>query len=545
MRAIGLRKHSSNDRDDRTRRLLSQLVGERDAPLALTHFMQAVVQLSAASGTLATSSGFLAFATAANMLTRFVGHLVLRSDSLDDRVNGALQGLVDDLREVDSRQGKQITLASTIDSHPVIRLHIGGIRNLSVPIEGTIFVTFDGWAVALRRNLCVEPIVPTEIPFGALLASCFGVSEVFKEILIGAAPSVGLRTKFTQRLVNAFDYSSWFADRTSTGVQKPGAEPPEQLPNLEFVDVLQVGAGAVGNATVLALTSSPAVRGWMPMLDPKLVDIKNLNRCLYFTDSDLEEPKVKVVERRASRPTFRIDGQKRLFTVSDGEPEGVVISTVDNNDVRHSMQESLPEWIVQGSTSATNIAVSVHNAVNGRSCLICRHPDRRNGLNRIVPLSIDEAAARLRIPEDVVRSGASAGSAEISSVFLDGIRKVDPEVAEFFEQKRAAGQDLCGALGDFRARYGIPTGPKEPSIPFASAFAGFQAAAEAVKIALLRAGLKNVPVLENVLEIDLGVDYARHGRLSFSEPPRTDCPLCQDRRDEVSDLYSRKWILQS
>ena len=64
-------------RDDRTIRLLSRLLGEEHAELAFTHFLDSTVQLSATAETLQSPNGLLAYSTASNMLTRFVGSLRL------------------------------------------------------------------------------------------------------------------------------------------------------------------------------------------------------------------------------------------------------------------------------------------------------------------------------------------------------------------------------------------------------------------------------------------------------------------------------------
>src|SRR5688572_15378512 len=66
-------------RDDRTIRTLAQILGDHErASLAFTHFTAARVLVSASVETLETINGWLAFAVAANMITRFVGRLDLQ-----------------------------------------------------------------------------------------------------------------------------------------------------------------------------------------------------------------------------------------------------------------------------------------------------------------------------------------------------------------------------------------------------------------------------------------------------------------------------------
>ena len=534
-------------RDDRTIRLLSRLLGEEHAELAFTHFLDSTVQLSATAETLQSPNGLLAYSTASNMLTRFVGSLQLVVTGAGPGEIVRLEELLRDLQSIDSRPGKFLSLSQSFPSpQPQVRLHIGRAPNeISEVGRGVVFVSFDGWTVTLRRNEPAGPVVPSEAPFGALLAGCFGVAEVFKDVLLLAAPRASVREELRRRQVNEFRYSAWLAERIDVASSEATASGPEPVPDVRLDGVLQVGAGAVGNASLLALASTGSLAGAVTVLDSKLVDEKNLNRCLYFREHDVGELKVEVLQARASRPGLAVSGVQEVFSPSRGDGVWLFISAVDNNEVRHAMQEGVPEYIVQGATSGTSVAVSVHTGVDGLSCLVCRHPDRLTGLARRLPLSVEDAARRTGLPEEVIRLGAFHGSAEISLDFISEVRKVNVQAAEFFEGERQAGHDLCGAIGDFRARYGIITGPQEPSVPFASTFAGIQAAAEAVKLRLRRDGFGLVPILRNVLVIDFAQDYSRHVRLSFAEPSRGDCQFCRQRRSEVEMLYHKKWGMAS
>jgi hypothetical protein len=531
-------------RDDRTIRLLGRLLGEQHAELAFTHFLDTTVQLSATAEALQTPNGLLAYATASNMLTRFVGSLQLVVIGVGAGEVGRLRQLLSDLRAVDSRPRKVLSLRQSFPSQQLpVRLHIGQApKELSDVGRGAVYVAFDGWTFTLQRDEPAGPVVSSETPFGGLLAACFGVAEVFKDVLLSAAPNEAVREKLRKRQVNGFRYSAWLAEPTNLEASEANnVSGPEPAPPVRLEGVLQVGAGAVGNATVLALASTGSVAGELTALDSKFVDEKNLNRCLYFRESDVGTLKVKVVEARASRTGFVVHGLQEVFSSRKGEGIWLFISTVDNNEVRHAMQEVVPEYIVQGATSGTSVAVSVHTGVDRLSCLVCRHPDRHVGLVRQLPLSVEDAASRTGLPEDVIRLGEFHGSAEITPEFLNEVRKVDVQTAQFFEREHLAGHDLCGAIGDFRARYGLVWGPQEPSVPFASAFAGVQAAAEAVKLALRRSGVGPVPVLTNVLVVDFARDYSRHASLSFAEPPRGDCQFCQKREALVKAIYRKKW----
>jgi ThiF family len=537
---------SQRRRDDRTERVIQGLVGDRLAPLAHSHFRNATVRVSATPATLSMPNGYLAFATAANMITRFVWSLELVVPKATGDVEAALEHLLTELRSIDSREGKRIACVHTgsLGENPaIVQLHLGeGSPDLGGEAHEVIWVSFDSWGLSLSRGRQSGTTIGSVIPFGGLAAACFGVAEVFKSILVQAAEGEALGSTFRGRLVKEYEFSTWYAEGARGAEQYLRAtQPPPALPALSVGGLLQVGAGAVGNGSVLAFSALEGLVGVLPLFDSKTVDVKNLNRCLYFREADVGCPKVEVVSARASRRDLRIDGRNELFRPGMGGGAWLYVSTVDNNDVRHVMQEALPKYVVQGATSSTNVAVSVHTGVDGASCLICRHPERAHGLIRQVPLSIDEAATRIGMPAEVVLSSQFHGSGEISREFIARVKAADPDAAEFFEGALATGHDLCGAIGDFRTRYGFTIGPEEPSVPFASVFGGVQAAAEAVKLLLREAGAKDVPVLDNVLEIDFAFDYTRYPRLAFREPARGDCAFCRDRSALAADVYNRKW----
>lgn len=179
------------------------------------------------------------------------------------------------------------------------------------------------------------------------------------------------------------------------------------------------------------------------------------------------------------------------------------------------MQESVPIHLVQGSTGETKIAVSVHTGVDGRSCHVCRHPDRSVGSSGLRSLSVTETASRSGLSPEVIQTGMADGSMVITSAIIDQVRVYAPDMAALLVAAAERGKDLCGALGDLRATFGIREGPQEASVPFVSALAGVLAAAEIVKLDLRRQGLLAAPILDNGLELDLARDYSRHNVLSF------------------------------
>src|SRR5262249_13058103 len=153
-------------------------------------------------------------------------------------------------------------------------------------------------------------------------------------------------------------------------------------------------------------------------------------------------------------------------------------------------------------------------------------------------LSVDAAASILGLDVAVITESLFQGSRSVSDAFLARVRAMAPQFVDFFEAQRSR-TDLCGAIARFRDLYGVTRGPNEPSVPFSSVVAGTQAAAEVTKLVLRRHGV-DAPVLRNVLQLDLAARYTRSA-LSYAEPARADCGLCQDRGHLVRRIYQERW----
>lgn len=508
----------STQRNDRTVRALERLVGRERAGRAMTHLAERKVAVVAGTVIGATPNGTAAVRVAMNMLRRFVGRV--------------------DLVTVEA-------LDAAVASHSDVLLAIG-IRptpgDAQPSGERVICVAFDAWRCALQRGWLAHDLPASrssEIPFGALVAACFGTAEVFKTLLASFLDPVEAAT-FRRRFTRRWAYSAWRQERVPFESEWGGnSGGPAELLTVRLDGVLQIGAGAVGNAAAYALAVTVAVEGTLPVLDVKEVDEKNLNRCLCFEERHVGARKVDVLEE-LSRPGLVVHGYHEPYSELRGRKARVLLSTVDNNEVRHQMQETLPAYLVQGSTSETRIAVSVHTAVDGRSCLVCRHPDRARGAERVRPLSVEETARITALAPEVVATGKVNGSMAITDGLIAQVRARAPEMGAMLVAAREDGRDLCGALGDLRVRFGTREGPREASVPFVSVLAGVLCAAEVVKLQLKEADYGAVPILGNVVELDLARDYARHKTVSFREPAVSDCALCQDRASEVHELYRRR-----
>lgn len=518
--------------------------------MSLTHFSTAVVKVYVSAEALDGPNAFLAAITMLNMLGRFVGIVELHViGKVKSPVHEALDRSLSFLRRIDTREGRSVLLvledgvdvSSSVP--PAARVWIGRAQDLVSRVSADpmtdVHVSFDGWTCILRRGASPSEIVASAVPFGALAAACFAVAEVFKT-LGAASVSKDNLPMFVRRFTHDWCFSVWTMNRVADGAHYVPPRGIDPLPPLVVDRILQVGAGAVGNATILALRSVAAISGILRVFDAKRVGMKTLNRCYFFTEDDVDAHKVRVVERTGSRPGLDVQGYADEFSSAVAKDIPILLSTVDNNEVRHRMQEVLPEVLVEGATGGTKIAVGVHTPGNGRSCLVCRHPDPATGLTRLVPLSLQDAATITGLTEAEIASGRVDNTMAVTDEIIARVSVRSSAAAEVLRRARDAGQDLCGAIGNLRARLGTIVGPLEASVPFVSNLAGILAAAEVVKLLLRAAGIADVPVLDNVIEMDLARDYSRHASLAYAEPPRSDCALCQERADIIANLAVQK-----
>lgn len=537
-------------RDDRTYRTLELLVGSDRADVTLTHFSAGRVEVRVTGATLEMPNGFLAVVATLNMLSRFVGTIELL---VAGRRGGAVEPALDlelaRLRRIDARPGRSAHLSwvepgavASPREQAAARVWIGEpgeSGTLPEDVDRDVGIAFDGWTCELRRGGPLGATEASRVPFGALSAACFAVAEVFKTLVAASLPACD-RAVFRRRFTRAWQFSAWAMERITNDSSKVLAVQPAAVERLDIGAVLQVGAGAVGNATALAISATAGLSGHLRVLDVKPVAKTNLNRCYYFTEDHVGQPKVAVLAAAASRIGLRLLATNEPFQAEHAREAAIVLSTVDNNQARHRMQEALPAVLVEGATGGTTIAVAVHSAGNGRSCLVCRHPDPELGLTRREPLSVSAAAKETGLTEDEIISGQVGGVAVITDEVVARVAARSEDAAAHLRRAGDAGQDLCGALGDLRSLLGTVEGPREASVPFVSNLAGVLAAAEVVKILLSMSGAANVPVLDNVLQLDLARDYGRHDRLSYREPRRADCALCVRRADVVAHVVHRR-----
>jgi hypothetical protein len=270
-----------------------------------------------------------------------------------------------------------------------------------------------------------------------------------------------------------------------------------------------IGAGAVGNAFLRALRRVDA-RGTLPIVDPKAVGGGNPNRCLYFTETDVEHPKAETLARNAS-PDFPnvalipFNGDYHAYVAKNG-PQRTAIVTVDSRRVRRAIQAEVPGRVFDASTTDIRaVVVHSHRQPTANACLSCiyRHVPDEHARERAI-------ADGLGISLDMVRE--SLISADAAARIADANTGIQPEAIEgmaydsLFKQL-CAEQALKSAEG------------KQVLAPFAfvSALAGNLLVVEMLRV---QTGLADT----NYWQVDPW--GAPIGKLRSCRPRIVDCEFC-------------------
>jgi len=149
------------------------------------------------------------------------------------------------------------------------------------------------------------------------------------------------------------------------------------LARVQRSHVLIVGAGAVGNevAKNLALVGV----GRLTLVDPDVVELSNLNRCIFFRQADVGKKKVHVVRRELRRAAPETQVSTHARGIQDA-PDDVwqadaVALCVDNELARFYVNARLLGGrrripVVNGAMASTWVEASV--LIPGRTaCLVC------------------------------------------------------------------------------------------------------------------------------------------------------------------------------
>jgi molybdopterin/thiamine biosynthesis adenylyltransferase len=146
---------------------------------------------------------------------------------------------------------------------------------------------------------------------------------------------------------------------------------------IDVGNIYLAGAGAIGNSFLYAL-STFNIDGVINICDPDFISGGNLNRCLFFEDSDIGRYKVDVLLEKA-QPLFSsfklIPFQSELGkvpSISKGERIEKLVVGVDSRRARRNLQNEIPKQVFDASTTGISEVVIYHGKLDlKKACLGC------------------------------------------------------------------------------------------------------------------------------------------------------------------------------
>ena len=299
---------------------------------------------------------------------------------------------------------------------------LAGARSIGIPAEGFVPVELasspdqssgivigvgfqfssDVTFCAIGNGLCggvfmrpiTAPVTPSELTIGPYIAACLAAGEVFRQVrLIDYAPE-------RQLFLTACDYSH-SGDPAWTDLKT----------NQELSSILLAGVGAVGSAFLHALYPLP-LQGTLHLADndEKGLDGTNLGRYALFGVRSIGKQKASEAASLLRQARFQVvphDGSFEYF-FSSGQRPNIVLSAVDTNEARQSLQEQYAPLVFSASTHNLRAEILRCGPPGLGPCLSCFNPLKQNQrteddireLLRAKPELISHLCEKLRLNQD-------------------------------------------------------------------------------------------------------------------------------------------------
>lgn len=256
------------------------------------------------------------------------------------------------------RTVKTVLRSADSSNSPALEISVGDIAPLT--LVPRIWVTTSPERISIGSSQ-PEPQNLVELhPVLLLLGACYAAAFAMKAVI-----GDGLAVPHTDPLI--LDFNDIFGP---------------SLPLTESFDLgtaYLAGAGAVGNGFLFAL-SLLDVSGELHIADPDSIEDRNLNRCIWFFDSDLTfnkaERLVELAKAEFSRLVL-VPHPVALKDVPAAREGGAwlqrLIVGVDSRRTRRNLQLELPGEVYDASTTGIVEAVLHFNKqpTEGLACLSC------------------------------------------------------------------------------------------------------------------------------------------------------------------------------
>jgi molybdopterin/thiamine biosynthesis adenylyltransferase len=263
-----------------------------------------------------------------------------------------------------------------------------------VDSEANLVLDGSGWIVDLGGIIDSGSENPMLNPVGPLAAAALGTGEVFKALFARTYPAAPASDRF----VEASGRFSFF-DYTPDGTNPP-LKPFE-------LDGFLVGVGGVGAGVVAVVGElGESVTGCLRLIDHDRLEVDSLNRVGYARWQAAIDREEKASEAKryldARVENLKIDAhperfgefKQKLAPRRADRHYDVVLTALDDDDVRHEVQRDLPRVLIDGATGRHANMVIERVLLGQWGCLGCtrRAPP--------APTAVDEKAACDQFPDE-------------------------------------------------------------------------------------------------------------------------------------------------
>jgi hypothetical protein len=299
--------------------------------------LQSPVGLSMASGD-GHRAGFL---IAANLLARLYPQICLSGP------DAAVKAATDLILSINPEC--QLDLVAD-EGLPRPTLQIGFSANAD---QDTIVADADGWTARLDP---ASPPTKAPVVLASLAAACLGVGEIFRVVFSAELANEGRMgpVPFALNLIS---------------LEPDG--PTEPIAATDLGKLRLVGAGAIGQAALLALRES-GLAATVELVDPELIELSNLQRYALAGDEDVGVAKVELAKRALAGSPIKIIKRRQRFDASlVGSTRRPTLVALDSASDRIAVQAAMPGPIYNAWTQPHDLGFSRHERFGEEPCLAC------------------------------------------------------------------------------------------------------------------------------------------------------------------------------
>ncbi len=224
-----------------------------------------------------------------------------------------------------------------------------------------VFASLDSDVVRLSASRTEAGGVSDSHPIALLVAACYACAAILRA-------AVGSQLPFPCPDPLIVDVRAMF------GNQLPR---PDSL--VDFGAAHLAGAGAIGNGFVSGLAQFSA-RGRLYISDDDLVTGGNLQRCLHFSEADVDKAKADVLCATIARLSPKVDAKPFVGRIQNHPAKFAgawlprLIVGVDSPRARRELQSEIPGEVFDASTTgAAEIVMHFHKQPTELACLACAY----------------------------------------------------------------------------------------------------------------------------------------------------------------------------